>query len=146
MAEGADHEPSARRATTTPDPPRTVPRKPALKTVRIARPYVSRALATQLRQRPRPAETYLCIGENLRRNDLIRAKRLFWVDKGCQNLARLPALACQAVSDVMVSRFGAKRPRQHSLPIDEGSGLLIENPFISTVLLGYRRCTVGGEG
>jgi hypothetical protein len=38
MAEGADHEPSARRATTTPEPKRAVPRKPALKTVRIARP------------------------------------------------------------------------------------------------------------
>lgn len=40
MAVGADHDPSARRATTTPEPNRAVPRKPALKTVRIARPYV----------------------------------------------------------------------------------------------------------
>lgn len=38
IAEGADHDPSARRATTTPEPNRAVPRKPALKTVRIARP------------------------------------------------------------------------------------------------------------
>jgi hypothetical protein len=38
MAVGADHDPSARRATTTPEPNRAVPRKPALKTVRIARP------------------------------------------------------------------------------------------------------------
>jgi hypothetical protein len=39
IAEGADQEPSARRATTTPEPNRAVPRKPALKTVRMARPY-----------------------------------------------------------------------------------------------------------
>lgn len=39
MAEGADHEPLGRRATTTPEPKRAVPRKPALKTVRMARPW-----------------------------------------------------------------------------------------------------------
>ena len=38
IADGADHEPSARRATTTPLPKRPEPRKPALKTVRMARP------------------------------------------------------------------------------------------------------------
>ena len=41
MAEGADHEPSASLATTMPEPKRAVPRKPALKTVRMARPCVS---------------------------------------------------------------------------------------------------------
>jgi hypothetical protein len=38
MAEGADQEPSFRRATTIPDPKRPEPRKPALKTVMTARP------------------------------------------------------------------------------------------------------------
>lgn len=38
IAEGADHVPSVRRATTTPDPNLADPRKPALKTVIIARP------------------------------------------------------------------------------------------------------------
>ena len=37
-AEGADQVPSARRATTIPDPNRAEPRKPALKTVIMARP------------------------------------------------------------------------------------------------------------
>ena len=37
-AEGADQVPSANRATTTPEPKRADPRKPALKTVMIARP------------------------------------------------------------------------------------------------------------
>ena len=39
IALGADHEPSLRRATTTPEPKRPLPRKPALKTVITARPY-----------------------------------------------------------------------------------------------------------
>jgi hypothetical protein len=38
-AEGADHEPSARRATTMPEPKRPEPTKPALRTVRMARPF-----------------------------------------------------------------------------------------------------------
>ncbi|KAG5202744.1 hypothetical protein GY631_7434 [Trichophyton interdigitale] len=38
MAEGADHDPSPSRATTTPDPNRAEPTKPAFTTVRIARP------------------------------------------------------------------------------------------------------------
>ena len=38
MAEGADQEPSARRATTIPDPNLPDPIKPAFSTVRIARP------------------------------------------------------------------------------------------------------------
>jgi hypothetical protein len=39
IAEGADQEPSGRRAMTRPEPNRAEPRKPALITVRIARPY-----------------------------------------------------------------------------------------------------------
>lgn len=38
IAEGADQEPSGRRAMTRPEPNRAEPRKPALITVRIARP------------------------------------------------------------------------------------------------------------
>jgi len=38
IALGADQVPSARRATTTPEPKRPDPRKPALKTVMMARP------------------------------------------------------------------------------------------------------------
>lgn len=38
IALGADHEPSGRRAITRPEPNRAEPRKPALMTVRIARP------------------------------------------------------------------------------------------------------------
>jgi hypothetical protein len=38
IAEGADQDPSASLATTTPLPKRPLPRKPALKTVRMARP------------------------------------------------------------------------------------------------------------
>lgn len=38
MADGADQEPSGRRATTRPEPNRAEPRKPALMTVRMARP------------------------------------------------------------------------------------------------------------
>jgi hypothetical protein len=39
MAEGADHEPSDSLATTRPEPNRPDPRKPALRTVKTARPY-----------------------------------------------------------------------------------------------------------
>lgn len=39
MAEGADQLPFESRATTMPDPKRPEPRKPALKTEMIARPY-----------------------------------------------------------------------------------------------------------
>ena len=39
IAEGADQVPSERRAMTTPEPKRPEPRKPALRTVMIARPY-----------------------------------------------------------------------------------------------------------
>jgi hypothetical protein len=39
IADGADHVPSLRRATTIPEPKRPDPRKPALKTVSTARPY-----------------------------------------------------------------------------------------------------------
>lgn len=38
MAEGADHVPSDKRATTMPDPKRPDPKKPALKTVMTAKP------------------------------------------------------------------------------------------------------------
>jgi hypothetical protein len=38
--------------------------------------------------------SYLCIGKNLRRDDLVGAKGLAGVDERCQNLSRLPALAC----------------------------------------------------
>lgn len=44
IAEGADQEPSGRRATTRPEPKRAEPRKPALMTVRIARPYQRRGI------------------------------------------------------------------------------------------------------
>jgi hypothetical protein len=39
MADGADHDPSGSRAMTSPLPKRAEPRKPALITVRIARPW-----------------------------------------------------------------------------------------------------------
>lgn len=42
MADGPDQLPSFSLATTTPDPIRAEPRKPALMTVRIARPYALR--------------------------------------------------------------------------------------------------------
>lgn len=45
---------------------------------------------------PRKAETHLCIREDRRWDDLVRAKRLSRVDKGRQDLARFPALACIA--------------------------------------------------
>ena len=38
MAEGADQVPSERRAITMPEPKRPEPKKPALRTVMIARP------------------------------------------------------------------------------------------------------------
>jgi hypothetical protein len=90
MAEGADHEPSARRATTTPEPNRAVPRKPALKTERIARPYAwldAHALTLAL-------SSHLCISQNLRRDDLVGAERLLGVDKRRQYFSRLSAFAC----------------------------------------------------
>ena len=40
IADGADQDPSASRATTTPEPKRPDPKKPALRTERIARPCV----------------------------------------------------------------------------------------------------------
>lgn len=45
MAEGALHVLSARRATTTPEPKRPEPRKPALKTVMMARPWIARLVS-----------------------------------------------------------------------------------------------------
>ena len=39
MADGADHEPSDKRATTTPEPNRPDPRKPAFMTVTTAKPF-----------------------------------------------------------------------------------------------------------
>lgn len=39
IADGADQVPSERRATTMPEPKRAEPRKPALNTVMIARPF-----------------------------------------------------------------------------------------------------------
>ena len=80
MAEGADHEPSARRATTTPDPNRAVPRKPALKTVRIARPCLAIDLENvslhHKRVRESPVHTYFRISQYLRRYNLIWSKSL----------------------------------------------------------------------
>jgi len=48
IAEGADQLPSANRATTTPEPNRPDPRKPALKTVMIARPYAEKVVVSAL--------------------------------------------------------------------------------------------------
>ena len=80
MADGADHEPSARRATTTPDPNRAVPRKPALKTVRIARPCspidLENVSLHHEKVRESPGRTYFRIGQYLRRYNLIRSKSL----------------------------------------------------------------------
>jgi hypothetical protein len=39
MADGADHVPSGKRAMTRPEPKRAEPRKPALRTVIMARPF-----------------------------------------------------------------------------------------------------------
>jgi hypothetical protein len=39
MADGADQVPSGRRHTISPEPKRTDPRKPALKTLQITSPY-----------------------------------------------------------------------------------------------------------
>lgn len=114
MAEGADHDPSARRATTTPEPKRAVPRKPALKTVRIASPYIAltsvcgvhraSSLGASGRHWARCGElgslwkraTHLCIRKDRRRDNLVGSERLSRVDKGRQNLARFPAFACGA--------------------------------------------------
>lgn len=65
--------------------------------------------------------SYLCIGKNLRRDDLVGPKGLSWVYKRCQNLSRLPALACWFQLSVDVIRAWHVR---HLLLIDEGSGLL----------------------
>lgn len=40
---------------------------------------------------------YLSIRQNLRRNDLVRAKRLARVDKLSKDFARLHALACDSI-------------------------------------------------
>ena len=48
IAEGADQVPSARRATTRPDPKRPDPKKPALKTVIIARPCIASTMGQLL--------------------------------------------------------------------------------------------------
>lgn len=53
-AEGADQVPSERRATTIPEPNRADPRKPALMTVIMARPYVTQSLSVPLALRAMP--------------------------------------------------------------------------------------------
>jgi hypothetical protein len=103
MAVGADQEPSARRATTTPEPNRAVPRKPALKTVRIARPWggicqhivLYSTSVVQLLKHAGCGESmsYLCVGKNIWRDDLIRSERLLRIYEGCQNLSRLSTFA-----------------------------------------------------
>ena len=122
MAEGADHDPSASLATTMPEPKRAVPKKPALKTVRMARPCVPKGqhavrsrgtagssapphmdawLSLGLSMCSVAGVTHFCIGKHRGRNDLVGPKRLSRVHERRQDLARLPALACHAVSDVI---------------------------------------------
>jgi hypothetical protein len=85
IAEGADQEPSGRRATRMPDPNRREPRKPARVTVQITRPWgVSLFVQKQI-----CSALYLCVRKNSRRNHTRR-----WARKGLQNLARLFAFAC----------------------------------------------------
>ena len=57
--------------------------------------------------------THLCIGKDRGRNDLVRPERLSRVDKGCQNLARLPALACHVVSDVITQTMDGQLLTPH---------------------------------
>jgi hypothetical protein len=134
MAEGADQEPSGRRATTTPEPNRAVPRKPALKTVRMARPcadgFVLTCVSFLGSFRNDACCAYLCVDQDLWRNNLIGSKGLSRVYKGCENLASLSALACEAVSDIkpchsMPCRAVASCESWdgYVLLIDEGSGL-----------------------
>lgn len=87
------HDPSANLATTTPDPNLALPRKPALNTVKIARPYSVYSLAFV------PAEGFsqyknLRVCKDTGRNDLVGPEGLSRVDKGRKDLASLLALAC----------------------------------------------------
>lgn len=56
-------------------------------------------------------ETYFCIGEDLRRNDLIGTKRLTGVDEGGEDFSRLLDFTCRGDSGVSVGRrHGFSRP------------------------------------
>ena len=80
---------------------------------------------------------HLCIGEDGWRDDLVGPKSLSRVHEGGQNLARLPALACACISDV-IRQAAARGGFGNSLLKEEGSGLLIEKG-ISTALCGRVR-------
>lgn len=152
MAEGADQPPSGRRATTIPEPKRPDPRKPALKTVRIARPYrqtpcqlivlLSRRVERNARLAgPKHAgwtraTTYFRIGKDLRRDDFVGAKRLSRVDEGGEDFARLLDFTCETSvskrATSLIARLRAGR-EGHLLPTDEGRGLWIPRGMVGQV-------------
>ena len=86
MAEGADQEPSASRATTMPEPNRPEPMKPAFRTVRTARPYVTSLVSVRPCLPRAVLDAHLRPGQYLRWNDLIGTESLPRVYKGGQNL------------------------------------------------------------
>lgn len=109
MALGADQEPSGRRATTTPLPNRPEPRKPALRTVRIARPYVRKQKSAS-RFGPKCSQwgiedgekrSYLCFRQYLRRYDLVGSKGLPRVYERSEDFSRLLAFLYESLADVM---------------------------------------------
>ena len=80
---------------------------------------------------------YLCIGEDVWGDDLVRAKSLSRVDKRGQNLSCLATFACERVSDV--TSQATVRPKERRagdlLLMDEGSGLLRLKPMAAARVL-----------
>lgn len=71
--------------------------------------------------------SHLCPGEDLRRDNLIRAERLSRIDKRREDLASLSTLACSHTEQSVAEPFNhlEKRGGQYSLLIEEGRGLWI---------------------
>lgn len=90
-------------------------------------------------------EAHLCIGEDVGGDNLVGAKSLAGVDKGGQNLARLPALACarscqrrhRASPKWGASWSGQRARRGNLLLMDEGSGLLSPSGIVGVCVGGW---------
>lgn len=107
IADGADHEPSASRATTIPDPNRAEPRKPALNWVITARPCRVRQ-HTLTHSRHVFGPTCFCVAQDLGRDDFIRSESLSRIDKGRQGLCGLLTFGCDWSALLILGRGGLR--------------------------------------